>query len=228
MLWDNTLIELFIKGGFAMWPLLATSVFGLAIMLDRAIVLLSSHVSFDGLIDRLRPLVRNRQIDHAVELLRGYRGPLAYVALVYLQHLSHPRELRDEIVGREASRQVARLEKRLTWLGTLASVATLLGLLGTVTGLVSAFHQIEVKAGHVQPGDLAAGIWEALITTVFGLVIAIPCLAAYHFLDNLAARAALQLQWLTTYLDEWLYDGSDGAARPRKSDLPREVGATAQ
>lgn len=189
-----------------MWPLLATSVLGLAILLDRAIVLLSSHVNFDALIDRLRPLVRNRQIDHAVEMLRGSRGPLAQVALTYLQYLGHPRELRDEIVGREASRQVAHLEKRLTWLGTLASVATLLGLLGTVTGLVTAFHQIELKAGHVHPGDLAAGIWEALITTVFGLVIAIPCLAAYHFLDSMAARTALQLQWLNTYLDEWLFD----------------------
>jgi biopolymer transport protein ExbB/TolQ len=74
-----------------------------------------------------------------------------------------------------------------------------------VTGLVSAFHQIELNAGQVQPGDLAAGIWEALITTVFGLVIAIPCMTAYQLLDHWAGAVALQMQWMEAYLNEWFH-----------------------
>jgi biopolymer transport protein ExbB len=112
----------------------------------------------------------------------------------------------------------------------IAHVAPLLGLLGTVTGLVSAFHQIELKAGQVQPGDLASGIWEALITTVFGLVIAIPCMTAYHVLDHRAGAVALQMQWLAAYLDEWLHQ--EPAARraidePRGRDAAIEEGVTA-
>jgi biopolymer transport protein ExbB len=98
----------------------------------------------------------------------------------------------------------------------IGSIATLPGLLGTVTGLVAAFHEIEIQAGRVQPGDLAAGIWEALLTTVFGLVIAIPCLATYHLLDHRAGAIALQMQWMTAYLDEWL----------NREPGPKEAGAT--
>ncbi|MEC7556550.1 MAG: MotA/TolQ/ExbB proton channel family protein, partial [Planctomycetota bacterium] len=71
--------------------------------------------------------------------------------------------------------------------------------------LVGAFHQIELKGGQVQPGDLASGIWSALLTTVCGLTIALPCLAAYHLLQSVAGRAAMQMQWVTSQLDEWLF-----------------------
>ena len=71
-----------------------------------------------------------------------------------------------------------------------------------MTGLVAAFHQIEVLGGQVQPGDLAAGIWEALITTVFGLVIAIPCMAAYHGFESAADKIARRMQFIICELDE--------------------------
>jgi biopolymer transport protein ExbB len=86
--------------------------------------------------------------------------------------------------------------------------------------LVTAFHQIEIRTGQVQPSDLAAGIWEALITTVFGLVIAIPCLAGYHLLDSQVGKVGLQLQWLTVYLDEWLTAGSSGPPSPGPRVFP--------
>lgn len=205
LFWDNTLWELFNKGGAAMWPLLFCSILGLAVVLDRTLVLLWLGMNFRAFIQRFEPLLRKGQVVEAQVQLRSYRSPVARVTAVYLAHLHLPVQLREEIVAREGSQQVARMEKRLTWLAMNASCATLLGLLGTVTGLVNAFHQIEIKSGLVQPGDLATGIWEALITTVFGLVIAIPCMAVYHFLDNRAGAVALQMQWITAYLAEWLY-----------------------
>jgi biopolymer transport protein ExbB len=131
--------------------------------------------------------------------------PLARLTEHYLVHLESPAALRTKILEREASEQIARMEVRMNWLATVASVSTLLGLLGTVTGLVSAFHQIERSGGTVQPSDLASGIWEALITTVFGLLVAIPTLAAYHLLDHQAGRMALKMEWLVAYLDEWTH-----------------------
>ena len=98
-----------------------------------------------------------------------------------------------------------------------------MGLLGTVAGLVGAFHQIELKGGQVQPGDLASGIWSALLTTVCGLPIALPCLAAYHLLQSVAGRAALQMQWVTSQLDEWL--AAVCAAREESGGMDSAVAA---
>jgi len=226
MVWDNTLIDLFFKGGFAMWPLLALSVLGVAILLDRCFILLWLHTNFAAFLHHFEPLLRAGKIDDARQQLSAIRSPLARLAEAYLANLDAPTLLRDQIVSRQGSQQVARLEQRMNWLAMNASVATLLGLLGTVTGLVTAFHQIEVKAGHVQPGDLASGIWEALITTVFGLIIAIPCLAFYHCLDSWASSMALQMQWLSSYLDEWLHKGAatEAAEVPDARPPERKLG----
>src|SRR3989338_4894271 len=95
------------------------------------------------------------------------------------------------------------MKPRLQALAAITHLAPLLGLLGTVTGLVTAFHQIEILGGTVQPNDLAAGIWEALITTVFGLVIAIPAMAAYHGFESSADQTARRMQFVISELDEF-------------------------
>lgn len=218
MMWDNTLTQLFHKGGVCMWPLLACSIIGLAIILERSAVALWLHTNYRLLVERFESLLRTGRIDEARRQLRGFRSPVAHIIRVYLAHIETPAVVREEILGREGSEQVARLERRMNWLGTIASIATLLGLLGTVTGLVSAFHQIELSGGQVQPGDLAAGIWEALITTVFGLVIAIPCMTAYQLLDHWAGSVGVQMQWIKAHLDEWLHN-EPGTSAPAGPEL---------
>ena len=96
-----------------------------------------------------------------------------------------------------------KVEGRLRGLAAITHIAPLLGLLGTVTGLVSAFHRIELFGGQVQPGDLAGGIWEALLSTVLGLLIAIPCMAAYHNFESKADRIARRMQTIVSELDEF-------------------------
>jgi biopolymer transport protein ExbB len=118
-------------------------------------------------------------------------------------------------VGQRASQQVTLLERRLSWLSVIGHLAPMIGLLGTVWGLVDAFHQIESQGGNVQPSDLASGIWQALLTTVFGLIVALPTLAIYHFLDNRVAAITLQMEWLVAELNCWL-DGNSSAAGPAK------------
>ena len=96
------------------------------------------------------------------------------------------------------------MERRLSWLGLLAQVAPLLGLLGTVIGLMTMFHQMELKGSQVQTADLAVGIWQKLLNTAFGMLIAIPCLFAYYWLDGRVGVVTLQIEWITSYLKEWL------------------------
>jgi biopolymer transport protein ExbB len=126
------------------------------------------------------------------------------VAASYLENLARPAALRTEIVRREGSLQLERVEKRLRVLAAISHLAPLLGLLGTVLGMVLAFAKIEGLQGAMKPADLAGGIWQALLTTVFGLVVAIPCMAAYHGFEGLADKIARRMQFVVTLLDEAL------------------------
>jgi biopolymer transport protein ExbB len=184
------------------WPLLACSVLALAIALERVVLFLWQGSSYPRFLRRLQQAVRTG-VPEAREFLREQRSPLARVAEVYLQHEQSPDALRQEVVAREASMRLNHLERRTHWLSVIGSISPMLGLLGTVLGLVEAFRQVENLSGQVQPGDLAGGIWEALITTVFGLFIAIPTLAVYHFLEHRIGAVQLQMQWLVASLNEW-------------------------
>ncbi len=210
-MWGQNLSELFERGGPVMWPLLACSILATALFAERVLVYIKLRVSYGPLLSDLKSRVDGRLLDDWVVVHESSVKPLHRVVLSYLRTRRSDKAFRDQVVGREASQQMARYDRRLNWLGILTHATPLLGLLGTVAGLVDAFHEIEVRGGQVQPGDLAAGIWSALLTTVCGLSIALPCLAAYHLLQSVAGKVALQMQWVTSQLDEWLVEANSQA-----------------
>jgi biopolymer transport protein ExbB len=203
-MWGQSAQELFERGGPVMWPLLGCSILAVAIIAERMFVFWRMRVSYAGLLAEIRTAAERDSLDEFERSVQSSRRPLHRVVSVYLGHRDSEKRLREQSVLREASEQVARYDRRLNWLGIITHAAPLLGLLGTVAGLVGAFHQIELKGGQVQPGDLASGIWSALLTTVCGLTIALPCLTAYHLLQAVVGRAALQMQWAASQLEEWV------------------------
>lgn len=209
-MWDQSLWELFWRGGPVMWPLLASSVVGLALMLDRMLALTLQLQSFHRFVDRLRDFVTRGDLAGAQRFCRR-RLPLSQLALVYLTHRHLPQAARADVLQREGGLILGRLETRVRWLAIVGQLSPMLGLLGTVTGLVTAFHQIEIATGHVEPAQLAAGIWEALLTTVFGLVIAIPCMAVYHACETRIDTVAQQFGRLVSYLDQWFLEAETPA-----------------
>lgn len=202
MLFD--LYGLFQRGGPVMWPLLVCSILSVAVSVERMLIFWWQHCRYEHLTERLHQALQAGGVEAGRTWLRAVRSPLARVADVYLEHESLPVGLRQELVTREASYRLTLLERRLHWLSVIGSLAPMMGLLGTVWGLVEAFHQIELLGGQIQPGDLASGIWKALLTTVFGLVVALPTLAVYHFLEQYVGAVQLQMQWLITSLNQWL------------------------
>ena len=205
-----------------MWPLLLLSILAVAIMIERGLVYLVARSGYDSLINALEGLVRAGRQREAIDYCRGRRGPMARLAAEFLERIAQPAEVRQEALERVASEQLVQVGKRLNWLATIGQLAPMLGLLGTVTGLVTAFWQIEVKAGNVQPGDLASGIWEALITTVFGLIIAVPTLAAYQAFDSRLALTELRMQWLLAHLGEWMSSQEPTAKPPHANETRRQ------
>lgn len=185
-----------------MWPLLFCSVIGAAIILERAVYFTRLRMNYADFSGELKKQLNAGHLREAMAFCRKHANPVPHIAGEYLKNLNHD-DLRGEILKREGSLAMEKVETRLRALAALTHIAPLLGLLGTVTGLVTAFHQIELMSGQVQPGDLAAGIWEALITTVFGLVIAIPCMAAFHGFESAADSIARRMQFIVMDLDEY-------------------------
>jgi biopolymer transport protein ExbB len=202
MFWDQNLIELFRKGGFAMWPLLACSILAVAIIAERSFYFWRLRFNYGKFNSELKDFLAKRKLKEALKLCRIHPNPVPRIAEYYLKNLKND-VLRGEILKKEGSLALEKIETRLQALAAITHIAPLLGLLGTVTGLVTAFHQIELLGGQVQPSDLAAGIWEALITTVYGLVIAIPAMAAYHGFESVADKIARRMQFVISELDEF-------------------------
>jgi biopolymer transport protein ExbB len=195
--------ELFLKGGVVMWPLLLCSIAALALALDRAWAVWRAGGDFEKLRDGLGKHLAAGRLDEAKSFAAGSRGPAARVAEAYLSVWNESEAVRQEVVQRAAGQSMEAIERRLSWLAVLAQVTPLLGLLGTVIGLMAAFQAMDTKGTQVKSSDLATGIWQKLLNTSFGLAIAIPCLMVYFFLEGRLNRIQDRVNWIISHLNEW-------------------------
>lgn len=169
-----------------MWPILIGSITALAISIERLLVIARAEEETAHLQPQILQAIQNRQSPLVEHLCSQHREtPLARMVTLAVRHPGAPRAELLERMEESAAVELPALERHLPMLGTIAHLSPLLGLLGTVTGLVRCFQVIQEKTTSihpVNPGDLAGGIWEALLTTVFGLLVAIPAYAIYNYL----------------------------------------------
>lgn len=178
--------ELLSKGGPVVWILAAYSVAGLALVLERYLHFLRMGRTPADLAERVRAAVTRP--GRLAE--QGLRGPEAAVVGALAAGLRDSAADLARVGGRVRDQEVRRMERGLGTLGVLANTAPLLGLLGTVLGMIKAFRVIEEAGGRVDAQALAGGIWEAMLTTGLGLTVAIPLLILLHLLEGaVAARA---------------------------------------
>ncbi|KAF0094291.1 MAG: biopolymer transport protein ExbB [Puniceicoccaceae bacterium 5H] len=192
----------FLKGGWIMWPLLVLSVLLLAVALERAVFHVRHRCSYCKLLGELPCAFECAKAGRTPACLEDTEAPLRRITSSYLAHLHYPRAERHKVLQREGDRVLRECHQHLKLVGCIAQVAPLMGLLGTVTGLVAAFYHIEMLGGKVVPSDLAGGIWEALITTVAGLCVGIPALLVYQYFQARAERIGKEMQDLVSELDE--------------------------
>ncbi|MBI3021188.1 MAG: MotA/TolQ/ExbB proton channel family protein [Candidatus Omnitrophica bacterium] len=201
-------VDIIHRGGPVMIPIVMCSTFSLAVIIERLCYFVSLHLGTD--IERffraLRDAVEERRWKDAEALCASWRGPVARVVLAGVSaREGTPQEI-DEAMEEAAHQEMPVVERHLRWLSTLAQVSTLLGLLGTVTGLVRAFQVIQTKSAGgspVSPGDLAGGVWEALITTVAGLTVAIPTILAYSYLASRVGEVQFQMEKAAALVSRW-------------------------
>jgi biopolymer transport protein ExbB len=174
------MIDMVIKGGPIMVPILLCSVISLAIVVERFLSLRRNRILKYDVLQRIEELLRDRKIPEATTLCKRYPSSMTRILLAAI--LNHDKSRQDikEIIEDAGRHEIPVLERYLTILGTIASIAVLLGLLGTVIGMIRTFNAIAAL-GYGHPEALAGGISEALIATAAGLTIAIPTLVLYNF-----------------------------------------------
>lgn len=203
--------ELFELGGAIMWPILASSILALALFIERLLALRRRHLMSRELDQALSAHLGARDIGAAESLVRADPTPFGRVAAAGLRHRHKGRAEVKEAMSEAGDIALARLERFLPTLSTIAAVAPLLGLLGTITGMIDVFGEVE-RAKQADIGMLAGGIWEALITTGFGLIVSIPVLIGHRYLEGKVEVFAVDLEERAlSLLDELVPDKGEGA-----------------
>ena len=212
------LFDIFMKGGVIMWLILASSIVGLGVVIDRIIFLRRARINVPAFMVRLRGLLKKKDISGAVSACMEEKSPIANIVRKGLKKYKFGHDRVKDAIENAGKQEVINLEKGLSVLATVAGIAPLLGFLGTVTGMIQAFMRIEDLAGSANPSDLAGGIWEALITTAFGLIVGIPALAFYNYFLSAVKKIVGNMETVANDVVDVMQDSSTNA-----DDIEEEI-----
>ena len=175
------MFDFFIKGGFLMYPILICSLLAITIFFERMFYLKSIKNKSKKFVFRVKNLVKKGSIELAISACRKSPTPISNIMLAGLIKFGRGREEIKEAIEDRANQEIPLLEGNLSTLSTIGNIAPLLGLLGTVFGMIQSFNVITLM-GVGNPEALSGGISVALLTTAFGLSVAIPTIVAYNYL----------------------------------------------
>ena len=223
----NSTWDIILQGGALMIPIISASVISLCVFFERLWSLRASRVIPYDLISLTLERASAGRIKEAITLCQGSASAAATVMYRGLTQRGTTRAQMKESIEEIGQIEVAYLGRYIELLGTIASVAPLLGLLGTVVGMIDVFRavvdEVSAQGGAVNPASLASGIWGALITTAAGLSAAIPAFLGYKYLLGYVDRIAIELEEIGLSLLEAVYPSDRVASRQVNSDAPRDV-----
>lgn len=177
------MVDLFLQGGPFMWPILALLVFGLMITLERIYTLTKASLVTKRFIPRINKALEDKGVDAALEVCKETPGPISEVFHAGLSRADQGIDVVEKSIETAGSIEMAFLEKGMIWLSTVITVAPMLGFAGTVSGMVRAFQDIAA-ANDISPAVVASGISEALLTTLFGLIVGISIQIFYNLFTS--------------------------------------------
>jgi len=188
------LFDLALKGGWLMIPIAALAVIAAYLFLERFIVI-KKYANIDkNFMNKIRDLVKGGNIEGAKALCMASDTPISKMIEKGLSRIGNPLKDIAASIENQANLEISKLEKRLPALATIAGAEPMLGFLGTVTGMIKAFYAISKASSNVDPGVLAGGIYEAMVTTAAGLMVGIPALIAYNYLAALIKKVVFNME----------------------------------
>jgi biopolymer transport protein ExbB len=210
-----------------MYPLLIFSILGVVFIIERFIALRQAKINVNEFLAKIRKaLLANRSIKDAIKVCEDYRGPVPSIMKAGLLKYGQPKEDVEKTIENAALFEMGRLERNLVWLATIANVSPLLGFFGTVAGMIKSFDALA-EAGLSNPGLVAAGISEALITTAAGLAVAIPAQLAYNFFMSRINKFVRDIETSTNMLLETFGEMQRSGINPEPAATARTAATAA-
>jgi len=188
------MIDFLSKGGVLVVPILLCSVMALAIFLERVIRFAKLRIGGNGLVEGISRHVKNGEDQRAYELAEKSNTPMGRILGQAMEVKDQDKETLETVIVHATDEEVRGLSRYLQALATIGNIAPLLGLLGTVLGMIKAFMVIQQMGGKVNAAVLAGGIWEAMLTTALGLAVALPTIVAHSYLVTRVDKYDAQLQ----------------------------------
>lgn len=188
-----TIGNLIADSGVVGWIICGLSVVALALVIEAFVSLKREKLAPPELIDEIQALFDESQFQEAMELCENEPTFLTKICGAGIAKIGHSFEVIQASLGEMGDEEAVRLHQKLGWLAVVGAVAPMLGLLGTVQGMIIAFHQIAESGGQASPADLAGSISIALLTTLFGLMVAIPVISVMAFLRNRLVRSIIEV-----------------------------------
>ncbi len=185
--------ELIIASGAFGWFLIALSVLALTLVIEAFVSLKRDKLAPPELIDEVQALFDEGEYQAAMELCENEPTFFTRVCGAGITKIGHDFEVIEKAIEEMGDEESIRLHQKIGWLALISNVAPMIGLLGTVSGMVEAFDAIATTGGQASPAELASGISKALLTTMFGLIVAIPTTAAFAYLRNNLIRSIIEV-----------------------------------
>ncbi|MGF1484612.1 MAG: MotA/TolQ/ExbB proton channel family protein [Opitutales bacterium] len=210
-------LEFLLQGGFLIWPLLLLSLVGFVIFLERTLFLHRGQIRSQAFVDGIKSLTRKGRLNEALTLCEETPGPVAYVTKAALLHHDDAEDRMRSAIQAAALVEIPILERRVGTLGAIATVAPLIGLLGTVVAIFGAFQQLHDSEAYAATAAFSGQAAQALITTAAGLAIAVMAHLAQHFLSGRVRALVHDMEWVGNDMMQFL-----------QRDLPEALEAAAQ
>jgi len=199
------MVEYFVDGGPFMWPILFLLLFGIAFSFERFYSLMMSSINSKKFFEEITNSLKDTGVDGAIEICNNTRGPVAEVFHAGLTRYNRSLEEVEKAIQNSGSVEMAFLEKNMIWLNAVVTIAPMLGFTGTVAGMIKAFDSIEA-ANNISPAVVAGGISQALLTTAFGLIVAMIIQIFQNFFVSRIDRLVLDMEEQSVQLVDSLYE----------------------
>lgn len=216
--------SIFAQGGPVMWLLVLLGLVALVIFVERALFLHRGQIRSTEFLNGIKNLLQKGRLMEALTLCEETPGPVAAIVKAGLRHASDDEQGMRFAVQEAALTEIPILERRIATLAAIAQVAPLLGLLGTLLGMIKTFWLFQQSGNYATPSVLSGGMSEALLTAAAGLVVAVPVHLARHFLSGRVRALVNDMEWVGNELMRYLLrehrQGGAAASAPQKSVAP--------
>lgn len=206
---NETIADVIKASGIIGLAIIALSVVALAIIIENFVSLKRDKLAPPELIDEIQALFEEGQYQEAMELCENEPNYFTRVCGAGIAKIGHHFDAMEKAIEEMGDEESIKLHQKIGWLALIANVAPMMGLLGTVSGMVKAFNTIASSGGQASPAELAGGISQALLTTMFGLIVAIPVTASFAFIRNRMVKTIIEVGAIVEDLFERFREGNN-------------------